>query len=210
MPINPSDWNVVVVGKWNRAILTPAGIARRLFQLPSGTPVQVAVPLDVLAPFAVTHGGIMVTASNERLVLTATEPEYEVLDRARIAAVNAIRSLPETPLIAAGVNIRHTATDETGLSAILQHPSDDRLSDDGLVIVERSHKRTIAWNEGVVNISLQTQAETPTRIEFNFSLSSTIADELVAWLDRPIAEITQTSNNLIEHYLQIDREAALV
>ena len=34
MPLEPYDWNVVVLGRWDRALLTSQGIASRLFQLP--------------------------------------------------------------------------------------------------------------------------------------------------------------------------------
>ncbi len=42
----PFDWNVVIIGSWNPAILTPQGITTRLLQLEAGTPVEVQVSLD--------------------------------------------------------------------------------------------------------------------------------------------------------------------
>ncbi len=56
------DWDVVVVGFWNPAILTPAGIWKRLFELEQGTPVELEVPIDGLAPYRVSHEEITVTA----------------------------------------------------------------------------------------------------------------------------------------------------
>ena len=40
MTVEALDWNVVVAGFWNPAILTPSGIARRLFGLPEETPAD--------------------------------------------------------------------------------------------------------------------------------------------------------------------------
>jgi hypothetical protein len=53
MPLKPYDWNVVVLGHWNQAILTPQGIAERLFQLPSETEIGIEVPMDAIGPFRV-------------------------------------------------------------------------------------------------------------------------------------------------------------
>ena len=45
MPLEPYDWNVVLLGHWNRAILTPQGISERLFQLLSETEIGIEVPM---------------------------------------------------------------------------------------------------------------------------------------------------------------------
>ncbi len=44
MPLEPGEWNVVILGRWNRAIPTPQGIASRLFQLPPETEIGIEVP----------------------------------------------------------------------------------------------------------------------------------------------------------------------
>jgi hypothetical protein len=50
MELEPFDWNVVIAAYWNRAILTPNGIAKRLFKIPEGTAMEVEVPVDLLEP----------------------------------------------------------------------------------------------------------------------------------------------------------------
>jgi hypothetical protein len=59
-PLNPQpfNWDVVIVGFWNRAILTPNGIAKRLFKLPEGSGIEVLVPVNSLEPSQVKHNGI--------------------------------------------------------------------------------------------------------------------------------------------------------
>ena len=54
MLLEPGDWNVVIVGHWNRAILTPQGIATRLLQLPPETEIGIEVPMDAIGPYRVS------------------------------------------------------------------------------------------------------------------------------------------------------------
>ena len=52
MNVQPSEWSVIILGAWNPAILTPGGIAQRIFKGACGEhPVDVQVPLDGLAPY---------------------------------------------------------------------------------------------------------------------------------------------------------------
>lgn len=106
----PFDWNVVVVGAWNVAILTPGGVAKRLFRLPPGTPVEVQVPLDAPhAPMQVKRGGMVVAVAPSGMQLTVgpEQSAFSGLQEAAEIAARAIEDLPETPVRAAGVNIRY-------------------------------------------------------------------------------------------------------
>ncbi|MBK9039205.1 MAG: hypothetical protein IPL83_08600 [Bdellovibrionales bacterium] len=79
MNIEALDWSVVIAGYWNQAILTPAGIAYRLFKKPKDTPVQVEIPLDGIAPYRVRDGSIIIMAQPKRLHIIAEPPCYENL-----------------------------------------------------------------------------------------------------------------------------------
>src|SRR5262245_15714431 len=106
MPLEPYDWNVVVLGRWNRAILTPQGIASRLFQLPPETEIGIEVPIDAIGPFRVSHGKLTVMVSEAQLMVEARENNFPSLERAMRVARRAMEDLPRTPVFAAGFNIR--------------------------------------------------------------------------------------------------------
>ena len=109
MPLTPSEWNVVVLGRWNRAILTPSGIAKRLFCLDEETPVEVFVAVDALVPPQVKYGGTVVVAGEDRLIAQPETPDFSALAGAMTIARRAMEELPETPVIAAGVNVKYTS-----------------------------------------------------------------------------------------------------
>src|SRR5437016_1158114 len=106
MPLEAYDWNVMVLGRWNRAILTPQGIASRLFQLPPETEIGIEVPMDAIGPFRVSHEDLTVMVGGSHLMVEARENDLPSLERALRVARRAMESLPETPVVAAGFNIR--------------------------------------------------------------------------------------------------------
>jgi hypothetical protein len=202
MEIEPYDWSVVVAGYWNAAILTPRGIAKRLFELTEGTPILVEVPIDGLAPHRVRHDGIVVAAESERLALTLETPTLANLGRAKQIAARAARALPETPLTAAGFNIRLKLADPP--QRLLQDTAaaiDASLSDAGQMIKSRSTKRSLEYGKGLLNLDICHEGDGETKIELNFHRKSGDAAELCDWLETPDASIREILTTVLDRVL---------
>jgi len=205
MNLEPFDWNVVIVGYWNRAILTPAGIGRRLFELEDGIPVLVEVPMDGLAPHRVKYSDLTVTAETSRLVVHADVPKYELLDRARKIAVRAIESLPGTPLSAAGFNIRMRIKEPSDeLLTSLMSGVDNSLSDAGFEIHSRSLRRRLKFQDGLLNLDIEEDEDFS--IVFNFDRQSSKKGDLITWLQMPIIEVENVVAHIFEKVLQTKLE----
>jgi len=205
MNLEPFDWNVVIVGYWNRAILTPAGIGRRLFELEDGIPVLVEVPMDGLAPHRVKYSDLTVTAETSRLVVHADVPKYELLDRARKIAVRAIESLPETPLSAAGFNVRMRIKEPSDeLLTSLMSGVDNSLSDAGFEIHSRSLRRRLKFQDGLLNLDIEEDEDFS--IVFNFDRQSSKKGDLITWLQMPIIEVENVVAHIFEKVLQTKLE----
>lgn len=182
MSAEPFSWNIVVIGAWNPAILTPDGIRRRLFELPDGTPINVEVAVDRPGPFRVIHDGLAVIPTPVSLEVTTTEPNIESLERASGLCVRALQSLPETPVSAAGVNIRYRFQEiPDQVLDLVRAPLDSALSDAGFQFSGSVTKRTLTHNAGVINVQIANNGPEGT-IEFNFHRDSTVPSELREWL----------------------------
>jgi hypothetical protein len=202
MNLEALNWNVVVAGYWNPAILTPAGIARRLFGLAEGTPILIEVPTDGLAPYHVRHEDLTVTAEMGRLAVSADAPRYDLLDRAREVAARAIDGLPETPLTAAGYNITMKVSDPPNeLLAATACGIDALLSDAAFSIDSRGLRRSLKMGDGVLNLSIQQEKDVT--VEFNFHRQSSNRDELIAWMKYPINEVEKTVSMVLEKVIRI-------
>lgn len=210
MALNPTDWSVVTVARWNRAILTPAGICKRLFQREGEVPVEVLVPIDLLAPPQVKLDNITVTANWDRLFVAPDEGycTFEHLDRARALSVNALESLPETPLGAVGYNVVYRSDQPVDqLRAALDSQADDSFFDLDYGFDGRTFARVIPWKEGKINLSVEENGEQDVyTIRFNFERKSVERSHHVAWLRVPINQVEDQVNRILTAGLKIPKE----
>src|SRR4051794_37527215 len=105
-------WSVVVLGRWNRAILTPVWIGKTLLGVSEGEELEIQVPMDTVGPFRVSHGGLTVIVSDTLLVVEVANADFNDLERAAKAATKTMTELPRTPVVASGVNIFQSCNDE--------------------------------------------------------------------------------------------------
>jgi len=202
MNLEALGWDVVVAGFWNPAILTPSGIAQRLYDLPEGTPVLVEVSMDWLAPYRVRHNELTATAEMGRLVIAADVPRYEVLDRARQAGVRAMERLPETPVTAAGYNIRLKINEPSdNFLGTVTCGLDALLSDAAFSIDSHRLRRSLRKDGGLINLEISQGKET--NVSLNFHYQSSKKEDLIAWLKHPIHDVEQTVAVVMEKVISV-------
>jgi hypothetical protein len=191
MPLEPQDWSVVIAGYWNRAILTPFGIASRLFGLEPGkeTSIEVDVPIDAIAPHRVTYDGLTVIVSPGRLLIEPRKKTFPELRRAMQVAVLALTNLPETPLIAVGINVKYrSAAPPSALLDLLRDHWDDDLADFQFRIEGRSLGRSLSWRRGTINATLS-ESEGVFLVDFNIERRSPQVADHKEWLSVDISEV---------------------
>lgn len=207
MPLIPNDWNVVVVGHWNRAILSPAGIAKRLFGLAAGTPVQVLVPLDVVAPYHVRHENITVIPGSDRLIVAPVHDTFENLIEATVVTRRALEDLPQTPVFAAGLNLTYKSDAEVVvLRQVTASQWDDRLSDKNFVIASRSVVRSVKWRDATINVTVTVEPTGASSVTFNFDYKSLSSEAIRKWLDLKSDEIKEQVDLILFETLTLSPE----
>ena len=205
MPASASNWNLVIVGAWNRAILTPDGIRRRLLELPDGTPIEVEIPLDILAPFRVRHEGVTIIPSERGLELSVASPGTDQLALAVTYASRALSCLPETPVSAAGVNLRYRVTgDLTSLHRLVDAEINNIISDQGFAITASETKRTLSFEPGTLNLQIAQDPAGECAVRFNFHRDSNRPEELATWLERHVEFINCSERILRSLNLEIE------
>src|SRR5437660_12912199 len=86
----------------------------RLYQLPPETEIGIEVPMDAIGPFRVSHGHLTVMVTGAQLMVETEEDTFPGLERAMRVARRGMESLPETPVAAAGFNVRAQGSGEDG------------------------------------------------------------------------------------------------
>ena len=205
MPLTAKDWSVVILGRWNRAILTPFGIAQRMFQIGPDIPVEVLVAIDALAPPQVKHDRMVVIAGSDRLVIHPEDQVFPQLARAMELGRQAIESLPETPLVAAGININYACQEPLeALQAITRsHDWDNRLAENDFVIADRGISRTFNWIGGNINLMIGEEADASFNIRFNFERRSAVRADHQDWLARDVGDLEQQVRRILQDCIQL-------
>lgn len=208
MPLAPEDWSVVILGHWNRAILTPAWIAKTLFELPEGTPVQVLVSLDTVAPHMVRHEKLTVIPSNDRLVVRPETQDFLTLGKAMATAHKVLEELPRTPVSAVGFNVRYKSPSmvESVQKVSVHEWWDNRLSDTGFKIETRTIERTLPWKNGKIRVFLSQDENEGFEVLLNFERTSIEHEKLREWLSVTAADIEAITQRVIYNSIGLSRE----
>lgn len=205
--IKTIQWNSVVVGKWNPAILSPKGIADLIFDKPPDEPIEILVPLNAIGPFKVRIDGLLISADFDRLIIDCEKSDWEMIGKSREYCCKAIDALPKTPLTAAGFNIRYKLSDpDEHFTELLSIPLDATLSDNGLKITGRETRRSFTWNNGEINLHIVKAETGHYDILVNFNKSSNNNNELQEWLKTPINEVKNITKTIICTILDICEE----
>lgn len=200
----------MVTGSWNAAILTPRGVASRLFQIAPETPVEIQVQLDRPGPLRVVHSGIVVAPSAAELIVQSEIPSEDGLKRSAEISLRAIESLPETPFTAAGINVRYMFSEVPDtLMPALGSVLDERLIDAEMTIISKGIKRAVSWKDGILNIEIRTNPNSSCEVLFNFHRQSTKMEELGEWL-RHADLMIATAKDFLTHRLSLKVEEANV
>jgi len=204
MQLEPFDWSVVVIGRWNRAILTPAGIGHRLFKVDEGTPLEVLIAIDALGPPFVKHDGLTVVAGSDRLIVQPDALNSAGLEKACAIARNAISSLPETPLTAIGINLKYKCDDYfEPIDNALASDIDTRAAELELKRIESQLQNSYVFEAGRVNVMVAMGEDGKRTLAFNFELQNNKKDDHLAWLGTSFATFFSLIAKVSEGLLQI-------
>jgi len=203
MTLQPNDWNIVVAGYWNKAILTPSGIARKLFALEKDVPVDVQVALDGISPPRVRNQGQIVVVNDGHLIVhpetcnaAGLTGSFEIVKRAKAA-------LPETPIMAFGLNMRYVTNEPS--ADLLRHMDgkiDADLAELNLEVLSRTLTRKISFDVGIANIKIGLKSDDSGIIDFNFHCDA--QDQFDAWLNIPLARFIDLTQRVVNQIAPTD------
>lgn len=197
--LEPYNWNVVINAFWNRAILTPDGIRMRVFKLDESAGIEIKVPLTGLDPYVVTHGNISVRASSRQLIVDADAPNRENLQLALGFSINALDALPETPVQAAGFNVRYRIVEPDYHGPLLERIANplDGFSELGLERQSAEAVESFRFGEGLLNLKARLETSGVLALEFNFHQDSTSNPVLREWLQPDLNHVFESINRIL-------------
>lgn len=198
MQLDRSDWNVVVVGAWNRSLFTPDRVRRHVLGLESPAKLAVQVVLDFDEPPRISYENLVISADTRQLLVTTGVPTFESLHEAMRCASRAVSWLPETPFRAVGINVRlKVPLPSPAITKHLASDLDFPLSDTGYEIAQRSSTRMLRRSDGsVVNVGIATAGDENALIEINFHSEASAASEITQFLACDIDRFRRETSDL--------------
>jgi hypothetical protein len=200
----PKNWNIVILGFWNKAILTPNFISEKIFRNQPGTIYDIDVPIDLLGPPRVKYENFVVVVESNQLIIETTNCTVENLKKAMDYAKNAIIELPVTPFIAAGFNIRYEFDDidPRVLSKITESKIDDVLSISDYEIINKIIKRTLKYKDGTINVYINYLNNKKLELQINFNLISNKEEQLKEWISINESELNSEIEKINKIFLE--------
>lgn len=211
MLLEPTTWNVVIVGRWNPALYTPSAVSKRIFGLAEGTPVEVYLSIDDILPAQIVHQGIKIVGSSGRLEIATVKPSFSELRRAMGIGKLELDRLPETPLKAAGINVRFGGDDfPSPLREKFSQNLDDLFADTELELTGRGFKRTLKFGSGGLTVAVDLPPSSAAEVLFNFEKQSSSAAALAEWLAQPIESIQDNVAKVMEKVFGLTKDVDYV
>lgn len=162
-------WNILLAGFWNRLIFTPDWVISHFFQ--GEQEVETHISLLPILPLIYQKQEVSMEVSSTRLVFRPPIPfTEEGLLRIEEMAGIALKSLPETPVQAIGINFAYEDDHPAAhVLAMFNDVDDLELGQLGWGIGERKLIRRLSRRDDVLNLSAILKENTVT-FEFNFHI----------------------------------------
>jgi hypothetical protein len=169
-------WGIVVAGNWNVSIFNPNWVSENIFDKAE---VQVEFPLTPGLSPRYTRDGVSVFLQGERLNLCPEQANDQCLKAVEDKAKRILDLLPHTPVNAVGINFIYKETDpKPGLSAMFNFQDTGRLDVLGFNTQVREIGRQLAWNAGMLNLTMR--ISNAGSILFNFNYHEQVASTVEA------------------------------
>jgi hypothetical protein len=171
----PQGWTIVLVGYWNRMLLTPDWVATNLFEQDT---IDVAFPVMPLNPLMFTAGKVRFTPADERATISLEVVEDDAWGKAEHIALSLLAKLPHTPVRAFGVNLRFSESvpDPAQLS-LFNFVDLPALTDFGCEVQSALVQRTLKVRDDLVLNLKITHGQSGLDYDFNFHFEVKNADE---------------------------------
>ena len=168
--------NLVIIGAWNPAIITPVWLRQQFPDLFPGGQYQAEFITGPAVSVRFTINDVLIDASNGRLVMSSRIDDLARLESLPRLAIAIAERLPHTPVAAVGFNFAFEATERAALAVdrFLDERSQDRFyAELGLTSrIGRQVTHSFALPHSTLNLTYECKPE-KTMLTFNFHNSVT-------------------------------------
>lgn len=178
MRIKEESFTIVVVGNWNRHILSPSWVSKELF-LEDKITIEFSVNLELPPRYTSPTSQIRILPSSGNVTFVALVPDESCLSRMEQMTQALLEKLTYTPIQAFGINFGYVeAIEKSDLYNIFKFSDNNRLSKEQYLIKSSSLQRALSVEDRVLNLSISTK-DSEVHFDFNFHYDVSNAKEAI-------------------------------
>jgi hypothetical protein len=166
----PETTTLVIVGKWNRYVLSSLWVSKNLFKVDK---MVVEIALGNELPPRYTHDAIRFLPSTERVLMICLNDQDDTLKQTENISRELIRLLPHTPIIGLGNNFGYIEKATPELLNIFDLPYNNKFGNCGYTINKYVIQREVNFEDSVLNLLISQEAD---NIRFDLNFHYTVKD----------------------------------
>ncbi|UCB56864.1 MAG: hypothetical protein JSV30_06635 [Candidatus Omnitrophota bacterium] len=159
-------WNLILVGKWNKYILSPQWAAKNIFEEPE---LQVEFPLNLDFPLRYTslEKNIRLLPAEDKVIFVPLKLDDECLSEVGKLTNKLFEMLPHTPMRAFGINFGFSEKDNTELYKVFNVIDNAKLGEFNCELKQTCIIRRTVYDENNLNLRLTLKGN-EVLFDFNF------------------------------------------
>jgi len=191
--------NIVIVGAWNTAILSPNWLRLHFPDIIKSEKIKIDASFGPSSSFVFNLDDIKLFPSSNRLMIAATKKTQSTYEKVKKLAQGILELLPHTPITSIGHNIAYNVRDNNIRILTDDHDLQEKeiyreiLNKD---IIARNIKHTIPSENHYLNIEYRISRDEKI-IDFNFHYDNN-SQELLSKSVNSFVQNIEYSNNLIK------------
>lgn len=206
MEILTQGHSIVLVGGWNRNIITPQWVTSSLANVEEAV-FQLAID-DPTFPFRILFDDYVLTVRVDRLQLHSQIVSAERLSGATTLANDLLELLPHTPISSLGLNFAWRESDPPSTLLPLFTLSDtSAIADEGHSATETAIKRSFPWQDGILNFTLALKPQGHVIADFNFHWPVARAADAQQYLNARASEARDAALLLLRKVYNLEEDS---
>ncbi|MEP7198107.1 MAG: hypothetical protein ABI851_16435 [Saprospiraceae bacterium] len=203
MVIKELSYSIVLVGKWNPAILTPLWLGSNLFDDKPSIEIEFSLNFDVPTRYRVKN--IIIAPGIDRVQLLSIDNSDESLSLMESIAIKLCRTLSHTPLVAVGINFAYIEQKHNdALLPLMNFADADKIIDDGWQTSNQSIKRTLQKNGYNINLAISVDEKYNFDFDFNFHYPTTTATLVSECLSGKVIDFKNQATALLHQLFNLE------
>lgn len=196
MQIKENSYSIVLVGKWNPAILAPNWIVANLFENNPSVQIEFSLTFDIPSRYKV--GNITISPAVDRIIFLSNDNSDESLKLMESAAIKLCDILNHTPLVAVGINFGYIEkVNKEKLLPLMEFSDTDEITNDGWNISNQSITRYLSKNGYLTNLTISIDGNSDFNFDFNFQYQTLNANQVSEHLSGKVVDYKNQAISLL-------------